>query len=145
MALIAIASDKGAPGVTTSALALAAVWPRPVLLAECDPSGGDLAYRFPDSSGGHVRVVPHGVRCRVRRGSYRPGVRPNRRSRESAAHSSKRRGNNLTAFQRDNHATHTFLSVTGRILERIVEQDEHNPAQALLIAMHPHRLNVAKL
>jgi MinD-like ATPase involved in chromosome partitioning or flagellar assembly len=54
MALIAIASDKGAPGVTTSALALAAVWPRPVLLAECDPSGGDLAYRFPDASGGHL-------------------------------------------------------------------------------------------
>src|SRR5207302_3952919 len=54
MALIAIASDKGAPGVTTSALALAAVWPRPVLLAECDPSGGDLAYRFPDSAGGHL-------------------------------------------------------------------------------------------
>jgi hypothetical protein len=48
MALIAIAADKGAPGVTTTALALAAVWPRPVLLAECDPAGGDLVYRFPD-------------------------------------------------------------------------------------------------
>jgi hypothetical protein len=48
MALIAIAADKGAPGVTTTALAMAAVWPRPVLLAECDPAGGDLVYRFPD-------------------------------------------------------------------------------------------------
>ena len=47
MALIAVAADKGAPGVTTTALALAAVWPRPVLLAECDPAGGDLVYRFP--------------------------------------------------------------------------------------------------
>lgn len=54
MALIAIASDKGAPGVTTAALALAAVWPRPVLLAECDPSGGDLAYRFPAAAGGQL-------------------------------------------------------------------------------------------
>ncbi len=54
MALIAIASDKGAPGVTTAALALAAVWPRPVLLAECDPAGGDLVYRFPAASGGHL-------------------------------------------------------------------------------------------
>jgi len=54
VALIAIASDKGAPGVTTAALALAAVWPRPVLLAECDPAGGDLVYRFPAVGGGHL-------------------------------------------------------------------------------------------
>src|SRR6185437_710469 len=51
MALIVIAADKGSPGVTTTALALAAVWPRPVLLAECDPSGGDLVYRFPAAQG----------------------------------------------------------------------------------------------
>ena len=51
MALIVIAADKGAPGVTTTALALAAVWPRRVLLAECDPSGGDLVYRFPAAQG----------------------------------------------------------------------------------------------
>jgi MinD-like ATPase involved in chromosome partitioning or flagellar assembly len=51
MPMIAIASDKGAPGVTTAALALAAVWPRPVLLAECDPAGGDVAYRFPAVGG----------------------------------------------------------------------------------------------
>jgi hypothetical protein len=51
MALIAIAADKGAPGVTTTALALAAVWPRPVLLAECDAAGGDLVYRFPAAQG----------------------------------------------------------------------------------------------
>ena len=51
MALIAIAADKGSPGVTTTSVALAAVWPRPVLLAECDPSGGDLVYRLPGSDG----------------------------------------------------------------------------------------------
>jgi hypothetical protein len=54
MALITIAADKGAPGVTTAALALAATWPRPVLLAECDPAGGDLVYRFPAPGGGHL-------------------------------------------------------------------------------------------
>lgn len=46
MALIVVACDKGAPGVTTTALALAAAWPRPVLLAETDPSGGCLIYRL---------------------------------------------------------------------------------------------------
>lgn len=38
----ALMSAKGSPGVTTSALALAACWPREVLLAECDLAGGDL-------------------------------------------------------------------------------------------------------
>jgi hypothetical protein len=51
MGLIVVAADKGAPGVTTTALALAAVWPRPVLLAECDPAGGDIAFRFPAADG----------------------------------------------------------------------------------------------
>ncbi len=41
MSLIALASAKSA-GVTTGALALAGVWPGPVLLAECDPAGGDI-------------------------------------------------------------------------------------------------------
>lgn len=54
MALIALAADKGAPGVTTASLALAAVWPRPVLLAEADPAGGDLVYRLPAADGGRL-------------------------------------------------------------------------------------------
>jgi len=54
MALIAVAADKGAPGVTTACVALAAVWPRPVLLAECDPAGGDLVYRLPAAGGGQL-------------------------------------------------------------------------------------------
>lgn len=52
MALIALAADKGSPGVTTSAIALGAVWPRPVLVAECDQAGGDLVYRLPAEDGG---------------------------------------------------------------------------------------------
>ena len=52
MTLIAVAADKGAPGVTTACLALTLVWPRAVLLAECDPAGGDLVYRLPGARGG---------------------------------------------------------------------------------------------
>jgi MinD-like ATPase involved in chromosome partitioning or flagellar assembly len=41
--LIALASVKGSPGVTTTCLALAAVWPgERRLLIEADPAGGDL-------------------------------------------------------------------------------------------------------
>ena len=43
MPLIAVASVKSSPGVTTTALALAAMWPaQRRLLLEADPAGGDL-------------------------------------------------------------------------------------------------------
>ena len=42
MALIALASAKGSPGVTTTATALAAYWPAPCLLVEADLTGGSL-------------------------------------------------------------------------------------------------------
>lgn len=47
MAVFALCSVKGSPGVTTSLLALAAVWPqeRSPLLVDADPDGGDLAAR----------------------------------------------------------------------------------------------------
>lgn len=37
--IISLVSGSGAPGVTTTALALALHWPRPVILLEADPSG----------------------------------------------------------------------------------------------------------
>lgn len=40
MAVITLTSAKGSPGVTTTAVALALVWPRPVLLLEADVTGG---------------------------------------------------------------------------------------------------------
>ena len=49
MALLPLCSVKGAPGVTTAACALGAVWPRErptPIVVECDPAGGDLAARF---------------------------------------------------------------------------------------------------
>lgn len=42
MAIIALASAKGSPGVTTTCLALTLSWARPVLLVEADPAGGDI-------------------------------------------------------------------------------------------------------
>ena len=51
MSLIAFASVKGSPGVTTTVLALASVWPtsQHLIVAELDPAGGDLATRFGQS------------------------------------------------------------------------------------------------
>lgn len=40
--LVGLVSAKGSPGVTTAALALAAVWPRPALMVDADPFGGDV-------------------------------------------------------------------------------------------------------
>ncbi|NLD78045.1 MAG: hypothetical protein GX643_15425 [Acidimicrobiales bacterium] len=40
MAVVALTSASGSPGVTTTALGLALLWPRPVLLIEADPTGG---------------------------------------------------------------------------------------------------------
>jgi hypothetical protein len=42
VSLYALVSAGGSPGVTTSALALTLSWPSQVILAECDPSGGDV-------------------------------------------------------------------------------------------------------
>jgi hypothetical protein len=48
MSLLALAAAKASPGVTTTAVALAATWPveRRVLLMEADAGGGDLAAWF---------------------------------------------------------------------------------------------------
>lgn len=40
MAVIALTSASGSPGVTTTTLGLAMGWPRPVLVVEADPTGG---------------------------------------------------------------------------------------------------------
>jgi MinD-like ATPase involved in chromosome partitioning or flagellar assembly len=50
--VIAMASVKGAPGVTTLACLVGATWPadRAVMVAEADPAGSDLAARFGLSS-----------------------------------------------------------------------------------------------
>lgn len=42
MGLYALISPGGSPGCTTAALALGLTWPGPVIVAECDPGGGDV-------------------------------------------------------------------------------------------------------
>ncbi|MGH8776902.1 MAG: hypothetical protein ACRDWI_17695 [Jiangellaceae bacterium] len=49
--LVAFASAKGSPGVTTTVSALGSVWPRDVVVADLDPAGGDLALRHRDPQG----------------------------------------------------------------------------------------------
>jgi hypothetical protein len=44
VALIALFSASGSPGVTASALGLALTWSRPVLLVEGDPTGGSAVF-----------------------------------------------------------------------------------------------------
>ena len=85
MTLVALGSVKGAPGVSTLALALASVWPadRCVTLVEADPDGGVLAARRglrvepglvtlaaavrrgADGFGGHAQELGAGVRAVV--------------------------------------------------------------------------------
>jgi len=55
MALIAVCSAKGSPGTTVTALACTLSWTRRVILAECDPAGGDIA-------AGYLRELPLGER-----------------------------------------------------------------------------------
>src|SRR3954451_17813904 len=40
MAVVALCSASGSPGVTTTAVAMTLNWPRPVLIVEADPTGG---------------------------------------------------------------------------------------------------------
>lgn len=52
MALITVAAAKGSPGVTTTSLAMGALWPRQVLVAECDAAGADIPLRMSAEDGG---------------------------------------------------------------------------------------------
>lgn len=52
MALVSFLSAKGSPGVTTTALLSAALWPHPCVLLDADPAGGDVAARVPAVDGG---------------------------------------------------------------------------------------------
>ena len=58
MAVTVLLSPGGSPGVTTTALALAMTWPRPVVLAECDPAGGSV---LPGLWHGHASAESAGL------------------------------------------------------------------------------------
>lgn len=48
MSVISFISAKGSPGVSTAVIGLAARWPDPVVVADVDPIGGDVATRERD-------------------------------------------------------------------------------------------------
>lgn len=56
--LIALCSDKGSPGTTTSAFALASVWSGSTLVVETDLFGGDLAVRLRTRRGDALPEAP---------------------------------------------------------------------------------------
>ena len=56
MALIALFSAKGSPGVSTTAMLTAALWPRPSILVDADPMGGDIALRMVTPDGDPLRT-----------------------------------------------------------------------------------------
>ncbi|MEV4199338.1 ParA family protein [Micromonospora globbae] len=62
MALTAVCSAKRSPGATVTALAFTLSWARRVILAECDPAGGDIAAGF-------LREVPLADRGLARLGA----------------------------------------------------------------------------
>jgi hypothetical protein len=51
MGLLALCSAKGSPGVSTLAVGIAALWPRPAALVDLDPAGSDLIWRYRDELG----------------------------------------------------------------------------------------------
>ena len=53
--LIATVSAKGAPGVSVASLAWTLAWPRPVLLAECEPRGSDFQVGYAHDRAGAGR------------------------------------------------------------------------------------------
>lgn len=66
--IVGISSVKGAPGVTSSALALTLVWPRPVVLVEADVAGSDLRFRVRTAAGDLLEenrgIVPLAIAAR---------------------------------------------------------------------------------
>ncbi len=76
--LFAVCSDRGAPGSTTTALALAAARGLPAVVVEADPYGGDLALRLrPDGNRKHpLPPTPTVLGIAAGRSSQRPEAGP---------------------------------------------------------------------
>ncbi|SOD72949.1 hypothetical protein SAMN05892883_2260 [Jatrophihabitans sp. GAS493] len=71
--ILAIGSDKGAPGATTLATALGLVWPADRVVLELDPRGADLPFRLMTPSGAPMATAPSIVGLAV---DSRPGSSP---------------------------------------------------------------------
>lgn len=56
MALYAVASAKGSPGASLTAMALATIWPTDPVVADLDPAGGDFAWRCRTPNGDPIET-----------------------------------------------------------------------------------------
>lgn len=56
--LVAVCSDKGSPGSTTTALVLASAWPEDAVVVEADIDGGDLGLHLRDGAGAALPETP---------------------------------------------------------------------------------------
>lgn len=88
--LFAICADRGAPGSTTTALALAAARGLPAVVVEADPYGGDLALRV-RQDGNPLPTTPTVLSVAAGRSAQKPGQGP----RPTAAAPSDRRHRDL--------------------------------------------------
>jgi len=74
--VVAVCSDKGSPGATTTALALAAGWPGPAVAVEADPYGGDLAIRVRTGTGAALPEAPTVLTVATAARTSPPGALP---------------------------------------------------------------------
>lgn len=56
--IVSVCADKGSPGVSTVAVALAVVWPGARVIVECDPSGSDAPFRLRAADGDWLSPEP---------------------------------------------------------------------------------------
>ena len=150
MAVIALTSASGSPGVTTTALGLALLWPRPVLLVEADPTGGSglLAGYFRGTreyDGGLIELaltVEHASTTRsprssaAHRGHQRlvrrrhPLAHPGRRAARSVA--AARRGAGRPGVDRPGRHRRRRPARTGRLARAAARRRRPDAAR------HPH-------
>jgi hypothetical protein len=69
--IIAVGSDKGSPGATTTAVLLGMFWPGERVVCELDPRGADLPLRMSATDGGPLAASPSIATLAV---DARPGV-----------------------------------------------------------------------
>jgi hypothetical protein len=74
--LFAICADRGAPGSTTAALALASARGLPAIVVEADPYGGDLAIRLRPDGKHPLAATPTVLSVAAGRSTERPRVPP---------------------------------------------------------------------
>jgi len=125
MTAVGLVGAKGAPGVTTTAVLLAAVWPRPACLLEADPSGGDLRWWQPRADGLPLRPDTGVVSLLAAHRDARPGPAA------LAAHAQQIQGGLPVVVGVGSPSQHRALSPTWPALTCVVTDPAGPPAGQL--------------